>query len=249
LAQPYPKAQRLKPPPGWLDRIPRAVARATFKLRGRSALPALLAALPLLALAGCDLKEDADLDRGRQLFISKCGSCHALAEAGTGGTQGPDLDAAFAQARAEGMDQDTIEGVVEEQVLHPRQIVPDVPEISMPADIVTGDDLDDVAGYVANVAGVPGIKPPPLGSPQEIFVEKCGSCHTMKAAGTSGTIGPDLDESLPGQDAASIETSIVDPGAKLVPGYGNLMPDIFGEQIPEKDLKALVAYLLKSAGS
>ncbi len=29
---------------------------------------------------------------------------------------------------------------------------------------------------------------------KQIFVEKCGSCHTLKAAGTSGTLGPDLDE-------------------------------------------------------
>jgi mono/diheme cytochrome c family protein len=230
------------------DRIPRAVTRASFKPRPRAALPALVAAGIALAVAGCDLQEDADLDRGRQLFVTQCGSCHVLAEAGTAGTQGPDLDAAFAQARAEKMDQDTIEGIVESQIENPRPSVEDIPEVSMPADLVTGDDLTDVAAYVASVAGVPGIKPPPLGSPEEIFVEKCGSCHTLKAAGTTGTVGPDLDQALPGQSPAQVEQSIVDPGSELTAGFGNLMPATFGEQIPQKDLKALVKYLLKSAG-
>ena len=64
-------------------------------------------------MAGCDLQEDADLERGRDLFIAKCGTCHQLAEAATTAEVGPNLDAAFAAARADGNDQDTIEGVVQ----------------------------------------------------------------------------------------------------------------------------------------
>ena len=29
---------------------------------------------------------------------------------------------------------------------------------------------------------------------RELFVENCGSCHTLDAAGTQGSIGPNLDE-------------------------------------------------------
>ena len=29
-----------------------------------------------------------------------------------------------------------------------------------------------------------------------LFVEKCGGCHTLRAAGTQGTIGPNLDDAF-----------------------------------------------------
>ena len=55
-----------------------------------------LAAAALLA-AGCGTggisKGKADTAHGKQLFQEKCGSCHTLADAGTNGTQGPNLDA------------------------------------------------------------------------------------------------------------------------------------------------------------
>ena len=38
---------------------------------------------------------------------------------------------------------------------------------------------------------------PATASGKQIFTEKCGSCHALEAAGTSGTAGPDLDRSKP----------------------------------------------------
>jgi mono/diheme cytochrome c family protein len=34
-------------------------------------------------------------------------------------------------------------------------------------------------------------------SPKQLFAGTCGSCHTLKAAGTDGTFGPDLDQLKP----------------------------------------------------
>ena len=102
------------------------------------------------------------------------------------------------------MDQDTIEGVVGDQISHPRQTDPDDPSY-MPADLVTGKDADDVAAYVGSVAGVPGIEPPtaPGGPGGQVFANNgCGSCHTFAAAGSHGAVGPNLDEVLPGQTAS-----------------------------------------------
>jgi len=31
---------------------------------------------------------------------------------------------------------------------------------------------------------------------KQTFVQKCGSCHTLKRAGTKGTVGPDLDQAF-----------------------------------------------------
>jgi len=112
----------------------------------------LLALAAPLALTACGREETPDLVNGKTLFIGKgtCGSCHALKRAGTSGTQGPDLDQAFAQARRDGMDAETVEGVVLHQIGYPRR------DSIMPADLVEGDDARDVAAYVGEVAGQPG---------------------------------------------------------------------------------------------
>jgi mono/diheme cytochrome c family protein len=213
-----------------------------------------LAALPVAALAvalpGCDLQENADAENGRQLFIEKCGTCHALKEAGTQAEVGPDLDAAFKQARRDGMDQDTIEGVVEGQVENPRVTDPESPAY-MPPNLVTGQDNADVAAYVASVAGVPGIEPPiPPDAPpgaQVFLAEGCSSCHTLAAANATGAVGPNLDESLPGQSPQYIEESIVDPDAQIAQGFqAGIMPAY--EDLEPQALQDLVDFLEKSSG-
>jgi mono/diheme cytochrome c family protein len=206
----------------------------------------------VVALSGCDLQEDADLDRGRELFTARCGTCHSLAEAGTTATIGPDLDAAFAEARSRGMDSDTVEGVVQSQIANPRPASPQSASVYMPADLVTGSDAEAVAAYVGSVAGVPGIMPPQVPGPPgaQVFADNgCGGCHTLEAAGTGGTLGPDLDDALPGMRASEIEESIVDPSARIAQGFTDAMPKEFGTTIPTDDLAALVKYLMQCAGN
>lgn len=230
----------------------RLVARRILRRPGAAwSVAVALSGVGLVALSGCGASETGNFDRGRQLFVSKCGTCHALTQAATTGSQGPDLDAAFAEARADGMDPDTIAGVVKAQVENPRPMTSD-PSVSMPADLVSGDDLNDVATYVAKVAGVPGIQPPAFagGPGGQVFGENgCGSCHTLKAAGSTGTTGPDLDKALAGMSAAEIEQSITDPSKKITPGYQpNVMPSTFGQSISSQDLNTLVKFLQQSAG-
>ena len=221
--------------------------------RSRARLAALaISVIAALTVAGCDVSEDADVDRGRNLFVTNCGTCHTLAQAGTTAQVGPNLDAAFARARADGMDNDTIEGVVQKQIAHPR--IPNVPEGTaeytatyMPPDLVEGQDAEDVATYVGSVAGVPGAKPPPLGNPMQVFTAKCGICHTLKAAGTTATTGPDLDEALAGKDADFIHQQIIDPNSDIAQGFGpNIMPQDFEDQLPPDVLNKLVDYILQS---
>jgi mono/diheme cytochrome c family protein len=217
--------------------------------RARSPILLLAAAAAMIALSGCDLQENADKTTGRALFVQKCGTCHALKEAGTQAQVGPDLDDAFAQARAQGMDQDTFEGIVKAQIENPRTASPKQTDIYMPPHLVEGEDAKDVAAYVASVAGVPGIKPPSVaGGPgaQVFAAQGCGSCHTLGAANTTGTTGPDLDKVLPGMSAAEISQSITDPNAKPSPGYPpNVMPQTF-KSLPKDQLSQLVAFLIKS---
>jgi mono/diheme cytochrome c family protein len=202
----------------------------------------------IVGLSGCDLGPKADLDKGQQLFTQKCGSCHTLTGAGTNGAVGPNLDYAFKQARANGQDSDTFEGVIKAQVENPRPATPEQTDVYMPADLVEGDDLNDVAAYVASVAGVPGIKPPVFAPPQ-FFATNCGGCHTLAQAGTTGTTGPDLDQVLKGQSPQKISEDITDPNAVIAAGYPpNVMPQNFGQTLPPDQLAALVKYLQTATG-
>lgn len=214
----------------------------------------LLALVALVALAvtssGCGTTS-ADTARGRDLFRAKCGVCHELAQAGTTAQVGPNLDDAFAAAREEGNDSDTIEGVVKAQVEYPRENNGD-PRVSMPADIVTGQELDDVAAYVGEWAGVPGAAPPEVagGPGAQVFANNgCGTCHTLAAAESGGVTGPNLDEVLPGQSEAMIQESIVNPNAEIAKGYPpNVMPQTFEQTLSKKELEDLVKYLSESTG-
>ncbi len=89
--------------------------------------------------------ESANTSAGKELFVQNCASCHTLADAGTAGNVGPNLDTALGWSCKQGFAEDTIYSVVLGQI--------DLAQGAMPADIVTGQDAVDVAGYVASVAG------------------------------------------------------------------------------------------------
>ncbi|HEU4657323.1 MAG TPA: c-type cytochrome [Capillimicrobium sp.] len=103
-------------------------------------------------LAGCGsqsaTQSSDNLVAGKQLFVERCGACHTLARAGTSGTQGPNLDAAFRQSLSEGFGRSAVRGVVVEQIKHPMG--------QMPGDLVDGDQVTDVAAYVAASVAKPG---------------------------------------------------------------------------------------------
>jgi mono/diheme cytochrome c family protein len=125
----------------------------------------LLGGVAVIALTGCELKDDGDnLVNGKQLFVDNCARCHALARANAKGVIGPDLDEAWQRAQSEGFGRSTYEGVVHRQILEPNRKPQTDPETGkplplMPANIVTGEDAQDVAAYVASAAAAPGKDP------------------------------------------------------------------------------------------
>jgi mono/diheme cytochrome c family protein len=78
----------------------------------------------------------------------------------------------------------------------------------------------------------------------------CAACHTLKAAGSTGTVGPDLDEVAANAQTANrgpldkyVAESITDPGAYVVPGYPNgVMPTNFSSLSAEQ-VADLVAFI------
>ena len=55
-----------------------------------------------------------------------------------------------------------------------------------------------------------------------MFTDSCGSCHALSAAGTSGSIGPNLDDTS--LDASAIE-GIVTDGTGSMPAFGDALSE------------------------
>jgi mono/diheme cytochrome c family protein len=233
----------------------------------RRALGAALAAVAVVVAAGCGtggLVSGGDASRGKQIFTQKCGSCHALADAGTSGAVGPNLDDAFRYARKQKVgNQDTIANIVNQQIKTAYLPMPDEDHLfpkcgkdQSPSpggcSIDPGADTASVAVYVASVAGkgpatsptptTPAKPPPSQNQPaaqgKQVFAQAgCGACHTLKDAGTTGTVGPNLDDLKP--DEPTVERQVTNGGGAMPPFKG---------QLSNEQIKAVASYVSSVAG-
>lgn len=82
----------------------------------------------------------------------------------------------------------------------------------------TGDESRDEATDEARTTPQPAEPEQPLSPAQErgreLFVDNCGSCHTLESAGTQGAIGPDLDELRPDRERV---LAAIDEGPGTMP--------------------------------
>lgn len=125
----------------------------------------ILAAAVAFVATGCGAvahmtATDGHAPAGQKLFQDKCGACHVMQNAGMAGTVGPNLDTTFGIVRAQEFDESTIRDVVRGQIAYPEtETATGGP--GMPANLVEGQDADDVAQYVAQCAGAPdcGVAP------------------------------------------------------------------------------------------
>ncbi len=83
----------------------------------------------------------ADLQEGKELFATNCGACHTLQKAGTDGVVGPDLDDLLGSASPEANQQRVLSAI--NGGINGR----------MPKGILAGGEADEVATFVATVAG------------------------------------------------------------------------------------------------
>jgi cytochrome c6 len=185
-----------------------------------------------------------DKDAGKKLFQDRCSSCHTLAAAGAQGTIGPNLDDAFAEARKEGYKETAIEDIVAGQIRAPGQYATgstaDRLQYNMPPNLVRGAELADVAAFVAANAGLQGFTEQTAvtgTNGKAIFKSKCGSCHTLADAGTTGTIGPNLDQLSP--SFARVMRQVINGGA-IMPAFKNTLSDA--------QIKAVAKYVSSVAG-
>ncbi len=71
-----------------------------------------------------------------------------------------------------------------------------------------------------------------------LFVDNCSGCHTLSAAGASGTVGPSLDAIAP--TAAEVAATVSD-------GRGG-MPS-FADSLDQAEIDAIAQYVASAAGS
>ena len=219
----------------------------------------------LVLLGGCSLKHPtANVVRGKELFVEKCGACHTLAHAATTGTIGPNLDDAFLADRQAGFKNHGIQGLVDFWIQYPDS------EGVMPPMLYKGQDAQDVAAYVAAVAAVPGQDTGALAQAGAVSgttpadgkmvftgVGGCSSCHTLAAASATGTVGPNLDMRLKSDCALPastkirgssladcIHTAIIKPYAFIPSGYSaGVMPPNFATKLTGSEITALVNFI------
>jgi cytochrome c6 len=240
----------------------RRTGRAGF---GGAALAAI--AVVVLLASGCGYggvatAAEGDTGNGQKLFTTPppngglaCSSCHTLQAVGSSGTIGPDLDNVFVEDRRQGYDNSSIENVVLDQIrLGSGPIATYTkgehgvkglkPQTTMPANIWTGQNAVDIAAYVASVAGLNGyvkqVNLATLTSGASIFKEgPCSGCHTMKAAGTHGTAGPNLDTIANALTVAIVLHQVTNGGGAMPAFQGTLTP---------AQIQAVSKYVIAVAG-
>jgi mono/diheme cytochrome c family protein len=212
-----------------------------------------------LAAAGCGAVgrvTQGDPAHGKELFLAStpkgsCASCHTLADAKSQGTIGPNLDDAFSSDKEQGFSQQTMADIVRGQIAYPEE--------PMPANIYRGQDARDVALYVAKCAGnsscgvtaetrkpkpAPattsggGGKEPAKPDGKAVFASAgCGACHTLKAAGSSGNVGPNLDQLKPSQATVAHQVEV----------GGGAMPAFKG-RLSDAEIQAVAQFVASNAG-
>ncbi len=132
-------------------------AREAYLTGGRRSFPliilviyvALGIAVPAAVIAGRGEAEGGvgslrneeasqQLEHGKELFVATCKSCHNLDAVQARGVTGPDLD------ELGGLDQERVLNAIENG---------GTGQGRMPAGLLQGQDAEDVAAYVARVAG------------------------------------------------------------------------------------------------
>jgi mono/diheme cytochrome c family protein len=108
--------------------------------------------------------------------------------------------------------------------------------------------LVPVAALVAVAASGCGREDPDLAQGKALFVERCGSCHTLARADTTGVAGPNLDEAFgparrQGLGETTVEGVVLNQIANVL-SDSEMPPDL----VEGQDAKDVAAYVGRVAG-
>jgi mono/diheme cytochrome c family protein len=104
--------------------------------------------------------------------------------------------------------------------------------------VETGTDTGTETESGETETGADGAEGDPANGKEIFAAQACGSCHTLSDAGTSGTIGPNLDDSQPDFELV----------VERVTNGSGAMPS-FSDKLSEDEINDVAAYVSETAGS
>jgi mono/diheme cytochrome c family protein len=110
-------------------------------------------------------------------------------------------------------------------------------DVSPTPQTVEGTLPEGATGETETGGGGGGAEGDPAAGKEVFASAGCGSCHVLADAGTSGTVGPNLDES-----SASLDQVL-----EQVTNGGGGMP-AFSGQLSEKQIADVSAYVVEARG-
>ena len=206
--------------------------------------------------ANLAIAQIGDPARGARLWQSKrCSDCHSYA--GRGGKDAPPLDDMRGHMSAREIAD--MSGQIWD---HLPAMLPHFREEKIPVPTFTQGEMADLIAFLHSgkgaTAGAAPAHPGMTGMQgmggqmgmargKGVFLSAgCGACHTLAAAGTKATGGPNLDTALKGRGSAFVRESILNPNASIAAGYrAGVMPTTYRSQLTSRQVADLVAFLLK----
>jgi ubiquinol-cytochrome c reductase cytochrome c subunit len=177
-----------------------------------------------LVLAALTAASPAAADRGRDLFVEGCSTCHGLDAGGMRGIA-PSLHGVGARAA------DFYLSTGRMPLNDPRE----QPLRNRPA--YARGDIDAIVRYIGSLGGPPVPNPDPergsVRDGMEAFTTFCAGCHSIVGAGgiVTGGVAPPLDEATPRQIAEAVRI-----GPYLMPSFGD-------GTIDDRTLDSIIRYV------
>ena len=160
--------------------------------------------LPLaLCLPAALSAQSAQMEQGKRLFESQCGSCH-----GPLGNGGKGANLAQLQLRHATSDQ-ALQSIIRRGI----------PGTEMPGSFLTPSQVSSIAAYVRTLGRVePEQIPGDAGRGAQTYASlNCQTCHAL--GGQGGIIGPVLDDIGARRSAAYLREALVEPEASVPRGF------------------------------
>jgi PQQ-dependent dehydrogenase (methanol/ethanol family) len=102
------------------------------------------------------------------------------------------------------------------------------------------EEAEEGKGGAQKAKANEGGKETASGEGAEVFTTNCATCHTLAAAGSTGTVGPNLDSLEPSE--ASVEQQVINGGGAM-PSFGK------SKILTPKEIKGVSKYVASVAGT
>jgi ubiquinol-cytochrome c reductase cytochrome c subunit len=197
---------------------------ARYRRRAIAGFAAACAFAALYLFTAPSAGQTNEIERGRQLFLEGCASCHGLDARGIDG-RGPSLRGVGAAAADFYLSTGRM----------PLDRPGDEPIRSKPR--YPQDEIHALVAYVGSFGGppIPDVEPQrgALNEGFQAFTEHCAGCHQAVAKGgvVTGAFAPDLDDATPTQVAEAIRV-----GPYIMPRFGE-------RQIDDRTLDSIARYV------